>query len=85
MSEAQEQEQPANAWGQPISEERQRELAGMLAAWDAPGAKHGERKGPFDSVRLTGAEVAWLAEKSVRDRYNGAPNLHLETLYVNTL
>src|SRR5260221_8624838 len=52
--------QPKNAWGDPISDERQRELREMLAAWDAPGADHGERKGPFDNVKLNGADVFWL-------------------------
>jgi hypothetical protein len=84
MSEAQQQEKPADAWGQPTSEERQRELAAVLAAWDAPGTDRGERKGPFWDVQLTGAEVGWLAERSGRDVLGSrVPNLHLETLYVN--
>jgi hypothetical protein len=33
-------------WGDDISEERQRELDTMLAAWDA-APNHGERKGPL--------------------------------------
>jgi uncharacterized protein YjbI with pentapeptide repeats len=74
----QEQEQPADVWGQPISEERQAELAAMLTAWDVPGAEHGKRKGPFDDARLTGADVSWLVEKSRRDENGGVPDLHLE-------
>jgi uncharacterized protein YjbI with pentapeptide repeats len=71
-------EQPQNRWGDPISEERQRELTGMLAAWDALGADHGKRRGPFDRVRLTGADVFRLAEYSKRDQDGLVPVLHLE-------
>jgi uncharacterized protein YjbI with pentapeptide repeats len=74
----QQQEQPADAWGQPISEERQAELAAMQAAWDAPGAEHGDRKGPFDGVELIGTDAAWLAERSGRDWHGWVPSLHLE-------
>ena len=77
-------------WGDPISEERQAELQGYFDRWAAE-TDHGERKGPFDAqqgtalgVRLTGADVSWLAEQSGRDEYGRVPNLHLETLYVNT-
>jgi len=65
------------AWGDDISEERQRALDAILAAWDAE-TDHGERKGPFDSVRLTGADVSWLSERSEHPYHGGAPNLHLE-------
>lgn len=65
-------------WGDPISEERQAELQRVLDAWDAPGADHGDQKGPFDGVSLTGAEVCWLAERSGRDLFGEVPNLHLE-------
>jgi hypothetical protein len=89
MSDVQ-QEKPADAWGQPISEERQAELAAMLAAWDAPGAEHGEHKGPFDrhpgedyGVRLAGGDVFWLAEQSGRDEHFWIPNLHLEGADLN--
>jgi hypothetical protein len=65
--------------------ERQVELQGMLDAWNAPDANHAERKGPFDKVEITGAEVFWLAERSGPVEYDplpGAdltlPNLHLE-------
>ena len=84
MSEAQ-QEKPANAWGQPISKERWAELAAMSEAWDAPGADHSERTGPFDDVALCGADAFWLAMQSWSVAALGKPNLHLETLYVNTL
>jgi hypothetical protein len=66
------------AWGQPIEDDRKRELQGMLDAWNAPGADHGDRRSPFDGVKLTGADVGWLAEQSGRDEVGRAPNLHLE-------
>ena len=79
---------PKAAWGDPISEDRQQELLGMLTAWDAPNANHGERKGPFDRsgltfeeqqrVQLTGADVSWLAEQSGCDQDGLMLNLHLE-------
>jgi uncharacterized protein YjbI with pentapeptide repeats len=55
-------------WGDPISEQRQAELQGYLDRWEAE-TDHGERKGPFDSfgkltVRLTGADITWLAEQA---------------------
>jgi hypothetical protein len=77
-------EQPGDNWGDPISEAREQKLREILAAWDAPDADHGERKGPFGGVPLTGADVFWLA-KRVRSEYGSVPNLHLETLYVNPL
>src|SRR5260221_8599643 len=56
-------EPPAgDPWGDPISEKRQAELQSLLDAWNAPGADHGGKKGPFYGERLTGAEVHWLAE-----------------------
>src|SRR5689334_14556917 len=64
-------ETPSDAYGQPISADRQAKLQQMLDAWDGPNADHGDRKGPFDGVRLTGAEVFWLAKASGRDRYDG--------------
>jgi hypothetical protein len=60
-------------WGDPISEERQAELQGILDDWYSPGAEHGARQGPFDVERLgpddpervpwmlTAADVGWLA------------------------
>lgn len=67
-----------DGWGQPISAERQIELQAMLDAWNAPGTDHGNRKGPFDGVRLSGAGVSWLAEQSGRREHGEVPNLHLE-------
>ncbi len=81
-------------WGDPISKERQAELQGILDAWEALGADHGERRGPFDrepgqlgGARLTGADVSWLTRRSERDLHlEGAflRYVHLETLYVNS-
>ena len=80
-------EPPGPKWGDPISEERRAELQGMLDAWEAPEADHGERKGPFDRrglsdeerhrLLLTGADVFWLAER-VRNNIGLVPDLHLE-------
>lgn len=75
-------------WGEPISEERQRELQRRLDTWAAE-RDHGERKGPFDGelegghIELTGADVFWLAERVRRDDFFGnppgsLPDLHLE-------
>jgi hypothetical protein len=71
-------------WGDPIGEERQRELQALLDAWNAPGADHGDLKGPFDSgpkhdgAPLNGADVFWLAEQVTRQEYYAVPDLHLE-------
>ena len=78
MSEVQ-QDKPANAWGQRISEERQAWLQGYLDRWAAE-THHGKRKGPFHGMMLSGADAFWLAEQSGRDEYGMVPNLHLETL-----
>ena len=67
----------ADAYGQPLAPQREQELQNLLDAWNAPDADHGKRRGPFDGVQLTGAEVSWLAEQ-VRDKYGSVPNLHLE-------
>src|SRR5260370_18800005 len=67
-------DKPKDAWGDAISEERQAELQGILDAWNAA---HGDRKGPFDRVSLTGADAFWLAER-VRNQHGLVPNLHLE-------
>jgi uncharacterized protein YjbI with pentapeptide repeats len=80
-----EEEATAPKWGDPIGEERQRELQALLDGWNGPGADHGERKGPFDGgpghdgMLLTGADVFWLAERSERSKYDEyLRNLHLE-------
>jgi len=73
----QEKQAPSDAWGQPISEERQVELQGYLVRWQAE-KNHGVGKGPFDQVPLTGADVYWLAEQSGRDELGTVSNLHLE-------
>jgi hypothetical protein len=71
-------------WGDPIGEERQRELQALLDAWNAPGADHGALKGPFDGgpkhdgVPLNGADVFWLADQVMRDGYFAVRDLHLE-------
>ncbi|HEX9067448.1 MAG TPA: pentapeptide repeat-containing protein [Ktedonobacterales bacterium] len=73
---------PADAWGQPISAERQAELQGCLDQWAAE-TEHGERQGPFDwifddaTVRLTGADVFWLAGRA-RKPLGAMSDLHLE-------
>src|SRR5260221_832559 len=74
-------------WGDTISEERQAELQGYLDWWKAE-SDHGVRTGPFDRagrsdveqerIKLTGADVFWLAEQSGLDQFGHAPNLHLE-------
>ena len=62
--------QIGEAWGDAISEERQRELEATLAAWEAE-TDHGERRGPFDRVGgsgrlfLTGADVFYLAARAL--------------------
>jgi hypothetical protein len=80
-------EPPAPKWGDPVSEERQAELQGIIDAWDTPDAEHGDRQGPFDRVRLSGADASWLAERVRQPGKLGVPGpvpeLHLETLYVN--
>lgn len=67
-------------WGDPISIVRKGELAAMLEAWDASGSVDRLQKSPFDSVQLTGAEVAWLAEQSAQGRRvdEMGDNFHLE-------
>src|SRR5262249_51387652 len=80
-------EKPADAWGRPISEERQRELQAILDEWEAE-AVHGEYRGPFDwrgrtgiyeltRYRLTGADVSWL-ESQLGGMHTLESTLHLE-------
>ncbi len=52
------------AWGEPISSMRAADLDRMLHAWKQE-AEHGERKGPFEGVALTGADVFWLAARTL--------------------
>jgi hypothetical protein len=47
-------------WGDPISEERQRELFTHIVDRNAPSAEHDKRKGPGDRMNLTGAGVSYL-------------------------
>jgi hypothetical protein len=78
---------PANYWGQPISAEWQVALQRYLDRWQAE-MNHSERKGAFDRgglndeerqrVRLSGADVSWLAEQSGLNQAGEAPNLRLE-------
>ena len=74
-------------WGDPISEDRQKELQGYLDRWAAK-TDHGERKGPFDKgpgqrgVHLTGADVFWLAEQRKHGEGGHVRNLHLEGAYL---
>ena len=80
-----EQEQPeeqAPKWGDPISPERQAELQGYLDWWQAEN-DHGKRRGPFDRVKLTGADANWLADQSEHDEHKAVPNLHLEGALLN--
>jgi uncharacterized protein YjbI with pentapeptide repeats len=49
-----------DTWGDDISEERKEELVAFIAAWDAE-TDHGDRRGPFDKAKLTGADVFYLA------------------------
>jgi uncharacterized protein YjbI with pentapeptide repeats len=65
-----------DAWGDDFSEERQRELDAILAAWDAE-TDHGDRKIPFHRkglpagsderkrLELSGADVFYLAARAL--------------------
>jgi hypothetical protein len=70
-------------WVDPISPERQVELQGYLDRWAAE-TDHGERRGPFDRVKLSRADVYWLAEQSGRNEEGRVPNLHLEWADLST-
>jgi hypothetical protein len=48
-------------WGEPISAERQAELQAVLDAWNASGADHGGRPGPFAVGRLAAMLLTALA------------------------
>lgn len=58
---------PGDAWGESIIERRLNELEEILQAWQAE-REHGERKGPFDGKKLTGADAFFLAVRSLRGR-----------------
>jgi uncharacterized protein YjbI with pentapeptide repeats len=53
----------SGAWGESITKQRAAELEAILHAWETE-REHGERTGPFDAVRLTGADVFWLAARA---------------------
>jgi uncharacterized protein YjbI with pentapeptide repeats len=71
----------------PITPARKAELRAALDAWNAPEATHGARRGPFDRagvdqsqqtrLKLTGADVAWLAAQ-VREHDDTVARLHLQ-------
>ena len=77
------------ARGDDITNERKAELDAILAAWDAE-TDHGDRKGPFDlnklpyvpreraHMKLNGADVFYLAERSNPGTSGIVPDLHLE-------
>jgi hypothetical protein len=50
-------------WGEAISADRQVQLQGYLDRWEGE-AEHGDRNGPFHEVKLTGAEMFWLAART---------------------
>ena len=75
-------------WGDPISEERQAELKGLLDRWAAE-TDHGGRKGPFDKasrqdmlVPRTGADVFWLAQ-NVRTLSGAGPARYVDGINVS--
>jgi hypothetical protein len=70
-------EQPAPKWGDPISEERQAELLGRLTDMD-----HIARPEPFALMKLTGADVCWLAARSGPNPLGWVPHLHLERAFL---
>jgi uncharacterized protein YjbI with pentapeptide repeats len=51
------------AWGDAISAERASELEALLRRWEEGSDRH-DRAGPFARVRLTGADVFWLASRA---------------------
>jgi uncharacterized protein YjbI with pentapeptide repeats len=83
MSEQQSTPPDPIAWRHRISEERQTELQAILEAWNAPGADHDNCDGPFDGLKLTGADLRWLANQTGYDGLGHAPNLHLESAHLN--
>ena len=77
-----------DAWGQPITAERESELEAILADWDPSALNQLNRKSAFDAFgrsveeqrrfRLTGADVFWLAQRHRPDQLGRVPDLHLE-------
>src|SRR5579883_2322968 len=51
---------PKDAWGDPVTAARAGFLSGHLQHWKNKTGR-GDRRGPFDGMRLTGADVFWLA------------------------
>ena len=72
-----EEQTSTDAWGQPISHDRQGELQRYLIRW-AGETDHGGREGALDGVRLTGADVHWLASQSGFDEQGERSNLQLQ-------
>jgi uncharacterized protein YjbI with pentapeptide repeats len=64
MSEEPQPQEQQPAWGDDISDERKAELDARVQAW-AQEADHGDRKGPLDGVPLTGADVYYLAARTL--------------------
>lgn len=66
------------AWGESITKRRAAQLEAMLQEWETE-QEHGERRGPFDRwreegdeeddrVRLSGADVFWVAARTLAGR-----------------
>jgi uncharacterized protein YjbI with pentapeptide repeats len=52
----------AGSWGESIGEQRQAELQALQQSWEQD---HDDRRGPFAGVQLTGADVFWLAARTL--------------------
>src|SRR5260370_23816307 len=82
--EQQEHTGAGDRWGDPISDERIEELGKRFEqqqTWSAtPKAESEWLTSYFRGVQLTGADVAWLAERSGRDALGlgRVSNLHLD-------
>jgi uncharacterized protein YjbI with pentapeptide repeats len=57
-------------WGDDITEERKAWLEARLQAWEQE-ADHGEKLGPFANSKLTGADVFWLAARTLAGSDDG--------------
>lgn len=53
-----------DAWGDDITDERKTTLEDLLRAWELQ-ADHGDAMGAYERVKLTGADVFWLAARSL--------------------